>query len=75
MGQQVLDAKVAMTGLPPDRLQQNAASQNPLNRNVEPADVTSAVLFLTSDAASFITGVSLDVDGGLHLAGLPGVGN
>jgi meso-butanediol dehydrogenase / (S,S)-butanediol dehydrogenase / diacetyl reductase len=75
MGQQVLDAKVAMTGLPPERLQQTTASQNPLNRNVEPSDVSSAVLFLTSDAASFITGVSLDVDGGLHLAGLPGVGN
>lgn len=75
MGQQVLDAKVAMTGLPPERLQETTASQNPLNRNVEPSDVTSAVLFLTSDAASFITGVSLDVDGGLHLAGLPGVGN
>jgi len=74
MGQQVLDAKVAMTGQSSERLQQSTASQNPLGRNVEPSDVTSAVLFLTSDDASFITGVSVDIDGGLHLAGLPGVG-
>jgi len=32
-----------------------------------PADVSAAALFLCSDAASFITGVTLTVDGGLSL--------
>jgi meso-butanediol dehydrogenase / (S,S)-butanediol dehydrogenase / diacetyl reductase len=42
----------------------------PLGRVGEPDDVASAVLFLASDEAAFITGVTLRVDGGL-LAGNP----
>ena len=45
-----------------------AAKWYPLGRVGRPADVASAVLFLASDAASWITGVTLPVDGGL-LAG------
>ena len=37
----------------------------PTNRIGKPEDVASAVLFLASDEASFITGTSLVVDGGL----------
>jgi 3-oxoacyl-[acyl-carrier protein] reductase len=36
----------------------------PLGRIGQPADVASAALFLASDAASWITGVTLDVAGG-----------
>jgi NAD(P)-dependent dehydrogenase (short-subunit alcohol dehydrogenase family) len=36
----------------------------PLGRTGKPADVAEAVYFLASDAASFITGVVLPVDGG-----------
>ena len=32
------------------------------------ADVAGAALFLASDYASYITGVSLDVNGGLYMA-------
>lgn len=37
----------------------------PLGRLAEATDVAKAVLFLTSDDASFITGVALPVDGGV----------
>jgi 3-oxoacyl-[acyl-carrier protein] reductase len=36
----------------------------PLGRLCEPADVANAAVFLADPAAEFITGVSLDVDGG-----------
>ncbi len=44
------------------------AKQYPLGRVGEPVDIASAVAFLASDDASWITGVSLPVDGG-YLAG------
>ena len=37
---------------------------HPMGRIGEPSEVTAAILFLTSDDASFITGVILPVDGG-----------
>jgi NAD(P)-dependent dehydrogenase (short-subunit alcohol dehydrogenase family) len=49
---------------------EGAASWYPLGRVGTPDDVASAVLFLASTEASWITGVALPVDGGL-LAGNP----
>jgi len=40
-------------------------SFHPLGRNGQPADVAEALLFLASDAAAWITGVVLPVDGGV----------
>jgi NAD(P)-dependent dehydrogenase (short-subunit alcohol dehydrogenase family) len=40
------------------------ASRVPLGRVAEPEEIAQAVLFLASDAASFVTGVALPVDGG-----------
>lgn len=37
---------------------------HPMGRLGEPAEVAEAIAFLASDAASFITGVVLPVDGG-----------
>ena len=39
-------------------------SQIPLRRPAVPTDHTQAMLFLASDAAAYITGVTLDVNGG-----------
>jgi 3-oxoacyl-[acyl-carrier protein] reductase len=40
------------------------AAAHPLGRIGEPEDIARAILFLASDAASWITGVTLPVDGG-----------
>ena len=43
----------------------------PLMRAGTPEDIGNAVAFLASDKASYITGVTLRVDGGLILPGMP----
>jgi 3-oxoacyl-[acyl-carrier protein] reductase len=44
---------------------QRLASEVPLKRYGTPQEIASVAVFLASDAASFITGVTLAVDGGL----------
>jgi NAD(P)-dependent dehydrogenase (short-subunit alcohol dehydrogenase family) len=43
------------------------AAKVPLRRLGQPEDIGAAVVFLASDAASFITGVTLPVAGGSDL--------
>ncbi len=50
-----------------DRLRKAAAAEVPLGRMGTPEEVTGAVLFLLSDAASYITGHCLNVNGGLYM--------
>jgi NAD(P)-dependent dehydrogenase (short-subunit alcohol dehydrogenase family) len=45
-------------------VEQNFLDMEPVGRLGEPAEVAAAVVWLCSDAASFITGVGLPVDGG-----------
>ena len=49
--------------------EQTAALQQqiPLARFGEPADIAAAVAFLASDAAGYITGVTLHVNGGMYM--------
>lgn len=49
---------------PPDRLE-SLINQIPLKRLATPEDIASAVAFLCSDEASYITGSTIDVNGGL----------
>jgi 3-oxoacyl-[acyl-carrier protein] reductase len=54
-----------MTAALGEEILQEVRKQIPLGRMGEPQDVADAVLFLAGDAASFITGHVLTVDGGL----------
>lgn len=45
-------------------LRKNAPKNNAMGRWGTPEELSNAVLFLCSDAASYITGVSINVDGG-----------
>ena len=65
MGQDVLAAKIATTGATAEQIMANTAANVPIGRNSTTADVVNAVMFLLSDASDFITGTSIDVDGGL----------
>ena len=51
----------------PEATMEMLVAKHPLGRIATADDVAWAALFLASDRASFITGVSLPVDGGRHL--------
>jgi 3-oxoacyl-[acyl-carrier protein] reductase len=55
-----------LDALPPDRVAALTASI-PLGRPAEPEEVAAAVCFLASDDAAYITGATLDVNGGAFM--------
>jgi 3-oxoacyl-[acyl-carrier protein] reductase len=57
--------ETAMTAVLSEELKRTAVQQIPLGRVGSPDDVASAVAFLASDDASYITGHVLNVNGGL----------
>ncbi len=69
MGEQLLDGLIAI-GIVPDRTAAEAAllALHPAGRFGEPADVAAAVIYLASDAAKWVTGAELSVDGGVVAA-------
>jgi citronellol/citronellal dehydrogenase len=56
-----------VAGIDPDLI----SAGTPLGRTGRPDEVGNAILFFVSDAASFITGQTLAVDGGPSMGGIP----
>lgn len=57
--------KTAMTDVLPEELKEAYLKQIPAGRFGEPADVANAALFLASDAASYINGQTIHVNGAM----------
>jgi meso-butanediol dehydrogenase / (S,S)-butanediol dehydrogenase / diacetyl reductase len=73
MGRSLVQSKAAATGRTESEVLADIARTYPLERYVNEADVVGAILYLISDEAGFVTGVSLDIDGGAHLGHTPGL--
>lgn len=56
-----------MTAAMTDKAREAVLGQVPLGRVGRPEDVAGAALFLVSDAAAYVTGQVLAVDGGFHM--------
>jgi len=59
--------ETAMTAILNDEQKTAMTSQIPLGRAGTDQDIAQAVLFLASDAAAYITGHTLDVNGGMYM--------
>ena len=57
-----------MTEALPDKVKEELKTRIPLGRMGSARDVASAIVFLASDEAAYITGHVLNVNGGMHLA-------
>ena len=74
MGQHVLEWKEKATGQQAAEVLAATAAGIPLKRNPTEADIVNAILYFLSAEAAFLTGVALDVDGGmLSTAAIPGL--
>jgi 3-oxoacyl-[acyl-carrier protein] reductase len=62
--EQIVAARAQKKGCSEHAVQQAMTDEIPLGRFAEPAEIAAAVAFLAAPAASYITGVSLPVDGG-----------
>lgn len=56
-----------MTEHVPEKVLENIKKQIPLARLGQPSDVADVITFLASDRSSYITGISIEVTGGLFM--------
>lgn len=64
-----IDTPLVRASLEAQGGERELANRHPLGRIGKPEEVASAVLWLSSDAASFVTATDLEVDGGLGAFG------
>jgi 3-oxoacyl-[acyl-carrier protein] reductase len=57
-----------MTDVLKEEIKQQVLQKIPIGRIGVPADIASAVLFLASDEASYVTGTTLHVNGGMYMS-------
>jgi NAD(P)-dependent dehydrogenase (short-subunit alcohol dehydrogenase family) len=67
MHEAALRDEAAERGLSVEDFRDSEWAKIPLGRAGDPEDIGNAILYLASDAAGYITGASLDVNGGLLL--------
>jgi 3-oxoacyl-[acyl-carrier protein] reductase len=56
-----------MTDKLPAETKEKLESEIPLGRIGRPEEIASVVLYLASDAASYMTGQTIHVDGGMYM--------
>jgi NAD(P)-dependent dehydrogenase (short-subunit alcohol dehydrogenase family) len=61
----IMDSQAEQLGASADDLRKNYAALIPLGRLGRPEELAAAALFPASDDSSFVTGISLEVDGGM----------
>ena len=61
------DIRTEITDILPDEVKEGILSQVPLKRMGEVEDIAEAVAFLASDKSTYITGQTLQVDGGMGM--------
>lgn len=59
--------ETSMTQALPEKVREELAKQIPMGRLGAPEDVAEGVLFLVSDAANYITGQVLNINGGMYM--------
>ncbi len=60
------DATARRVGLDPEELKKLAADQTPVRRVGEPEDIAATVAFLAADESSFVSGQTIQVNGGAN---------
>lgn len=61
------DTPMVRTGNVTEEMLAETAKQYPLKRFAQPEEIANAIIFLLSDAASYITGTEITVDGGMSV--------